>query len=105
MIPPNLAAANYREYQAAVSESLATALGHAGVRHAVALSSIGAQLAEGAGPVSGLHHFEQRLRLVPGLNVLFLRPATFSKTCWHRSVCCGRSASLPAYSMVTCVWR
>jgi uncharacterized protein YbjT (DUF2867 family) len=77
MIPPNVAAPNYREYQDAAGESLATALGRAGVRHAVALSSIGAQLPEGAGPVSGLHHFEQRLRLVPGLNALFLRPASF----------------------------
>jgi uncharacterized protein YbjT (DUF2867 family) len=77
MIPPNLAASSYREYQAAVAESLAMAIGRVGVKHAVVLSSIGAQLAEGAGPVSGLHYLEQRLGQVPGLSVLFLRPAHF----------------------------
>jgi uncharacterized protein YbjT (DUF2867 family) len=77
MIPPNLAASSYREYQAAVAESLAMAIGRVGVRHAVVLSSIGAQLAEGAGPVSGLHYLEQRFGQVPGLSVLFLRPAHF----------------------------
>jgi uncharacterized protein YbjT (DUF2867 family) len=41
------------------------------------LSSVGAQLAEGAGPVSGLHEFEERLKRVPNLNLLLLRPAYF----------------------------
>jgi len=77
MIPPDPAAPKFREYQLAVTESLASALEHAKVAHAVALSSIGAQLAEGAGPVSGLHAYEERLKRVPGLNLLSLRAAYF----------------------------
>jgi uncharacterized protein YbjT (DUF2867 family) len=77
LIPPDLKTPDLRAYDAAVSESYATALERAGVKHAVVLSSYGAQLAEGAGPVSGLHHFEQRLNRVPGLNLLHLRPGYF----------------------------
>ena len=77
MIPPNPGAPNFREYQMAVTESLALALESAKVPHAVALSSVGAQLPEGAGPVSGLYAYEERLKRVPGLNVLSLRAAYF----------------------------
>jgi len=77
MIPPDLKAPKMRDYLASVSESLASAIERASVKYAVALSSFGAQLPEGAGPVSGLHHFEQRINRVPGLSVLHLRPAYF----------------------------
>jgi hypothetical protein len=43
----------------------------------VHLSSYGAQIAEGAGPVSGLHSSEQKLNAIEGLNVLDLRAAYF----------------------------
>lgn len=77
MIPPDYTQADYRAYQARVADSLATAAERAGLTHAVTLSSVGAQLAEGAGPISGLHHFEQRVNQVRGLNVLHLRPGYF----------------------------
>lgn len=77
LIPPDVKQANMRGYQAAVTESLATALERTGVKHVVTLSSVGAQLAEGAGPVSGLHAYEERLNSIPGLNVLHLRAAYF----------------------------
>jgi uncharacterized protein YbjT (DUF2867 family) len=77
LIPIDFKVPKVREYQTAVGESLATALERAGVKHAVALSSYGAQLPEGAGPVSGLHHFELRLNRVAGLNILHLRAAYF----------------------------
>ena len=77
MIPPDVKQPKMRAYMADVTESLANALEKAGVKHAVLLSSVGAQLAEGAGPVSGLHDFEQRLNRAIGLNVLHLRPGYF----------------------------
>jgi uncharacterized protein YbjT (DUF2867 family) len=77
LIPPDVKTPKLLEYDAAVADSIATALERAGVKHVVSLSSVGAQLAEGAGPVSGLHHYEVRLNRVPGLNVLHLRPAYF----------------------------
>jgi uncharacterized protein YbjT (DUF2867 family) len=77
LIPPDPAAPKFREYQLSVTESLASALERAKVPHAVALSSVGAQLPEGAGPVSGLNAYEDRLKRVPGLNLLSLRAAYF----------------------------
>ncbi len=77
LIPPDVKTPNLLAYDAAVGESIATALERAGVKHVVSLSSVGAQMAEGAGPVSGLHHYELRLNRVPGLNVLHLRAAYF----------------------------
>ncbi|HLX00229.1 MAG TPA: NAD(P)H-binding protein [Candidatus Acidoferrales bacterium] len=77
MIPPDLKQPKMRAYMSDVSESLANALEKALVKYAVSLSSVGANLAEGAGPVSGLHNFEQRLNRAIGLNVLHLRPGSF----------------------------
>lgn len=77
MIPPDFTQADFRGYQARVADSLAKAVETSGVRHAVTLSSIGAHLPAGAGPISGLHHFEQRINQVRGLNVLHLRPGYF----------------------------
>ena len=41
------------------------------------LSSYGAQVAKGAGPVSGLHSSEQKLNAISSLNVLHVRAAYF----------------------------
>ena len=77
MIPPHLDAADLRAYQNRVSEALATAIAHAGVRYVVNLSSVGAQLTGGVGPVNGLHDAEDRLNRLEGVNVLHLRPGYF----------------------------
>lgn len=77
MIPPSLASDDPRGFQDRVSEATADALEKAKVAFAVSLSSLGADKADGAGPVSGLYYFEQQLNQVKGLNVLHLRPAYF----------------------------
>jgi uncharacterized protein YbjT (DUF2867 family) len=59
------------------SESIARALEIAGVRTVVNLSSIGAELSTGTGPIKGLHLHEERLNRIKGLNVLHLRAAYF----------------------------
>ena len=46
-------------------------------RHVVFLSSVGADVAEGTGPIAGLHAQEERLRRLPGVHVLILRAAYF----------------------------
>src|SRR5271169_2192349 len=74
MIPPDLANKDVRAYQERASDALASALQAAAVKHAVSLSSIGADKTEKTGPVVGLHHLEEKLNAVPGLNVLHLRP-------------------------------
>ena len=48
-----------------------------GLRHAVHLSSYGAQVPQGTGPVTGLHSSEEKLNAINGLNVLHLRAAYF----------------------------
>jgi uncharacterized protein YbjT (DUF2867 family) len=77
MIPPIWNPANWKEAIGQVGKNYATALQEAGVKHAVLLSSIGAHMPDGCGPVSGLYRAEQTLRAVPGLNLLSLRPGYF----------------------------
>jgi uncharacterized protein YbjT (DUF2867 family) len=73
MLPP----AKSREEQERDSDGMAKAVKESGLRYAVHLSSYGAQVAKGAGPVSGLHSSEQKLNTIDGLNVLYLRAAYF----------------------------
>jgi uncharacterized protein YbjT (DUF2867 family) len=52
-------------------------LANAKVRYAVTLSSIGADKPSGTGLILGLHHFEQTLNRIDGLNLLHLRAGYF----------------------------
>ncbi|GAA0588727.1 NmrA family NAD(P)-binding protein [Actinomadura livida] len=61
-----------------LADSIAGAVGDSGVGHAVVLSSIGADLAEGTGPVRWLHHLEDRLRRT-GVRLTALRPPHFQE--------------------------
>ena len=60
-----------------LGNSIALALEIAKVKHVVNLSSIGAELSGGTGPVKGLHNMEERLNKIKGLNVLHLRASYF----------------------------
>src|SRR6201981_1132541 len=73
MLPP----AKSREDQERDSDAIAKAVKESGLRYAVHLSSYGAQVPEGTGPVAGLHSSEQKLNEINGLNVLHLRAAYF----------------------------
>src|ERR1700760_3613451 len=73
MLPP----AKSREDQERESDAIAKAVKESGLRYAVHLSSYGAQVPEGTGPVAGLHSSEQKLNAINGLNVLHLRAAYF----------------------------
>jgi uncharacterized protein YbjT (DUF2867 family) len=73
MLPP----AKSREDQEQESTAIAQAAKESGLRYAVNLSSNGAQVPEGTGPVAGLHSLEQQLNAISGLNVLHLRAAYF----------------------------
>lgn len=77
VIPPDSTTKNYRAFQDRVTDAVASALAVAGVKFAVALSSIGADKAGKTGPVVGLHHLEKRLSGIDHLNVLFLRAGYF----------------------------
>jgi uncharacterized protein YbjT (DUF2867 family) len=73
LLPP----AKSPEDQERDSDGIAKAAKESGLRYAVHLSSYGAQLTKGAGPVSGLHSSEQKLNAIDGLNVLHVRAAYF----------------------------
>ena len=77
VIPPNFAAADFRAYQNEIGASIASGIDKAGVRHVVNLSSQGAELTAGTGPILGLRDQELRLNRFERVNVLHLRPAYF----------------------------
>jgi uncharacterized protein YbjT (DUF2867 family) len=66
-----------REDQERESDAIAKAVKESGLRYAVYLSSYGAHVPEGTGPVTGLHSSEEKLNAISGLNVLHLRAAYF----------------------------
>ena len=77
MIPPDMTSEDYRTDQERASDAMARAVQEAGLEYAVFLSSIGAHVAAGTGPIAGLHGAEEKLNAVSALNVLHLRPAYF----------------------------
>jgi uncharacterized protein YbjT (DUF2867 family) len=76
MLPPYLGA-GIRVWQEWTAAAIGNAVEASGMPYAVTLSSIGADLPTGNGPVAGLHRLEQRLNRIAGLNALHLRPGYF----------------------------
>jgi uncharacterized protein YbjT (DUF2867 family) len=77
VVPPDMAAEDYRAHQDRITDALAAALAESKVKYVVTLSSVGADKAEGTGPVVGLHLFEEKLNRIPGLSSLHLRAGYF----------------------------
>jgi uncharacterized protein YbjT (DUF2867 family) len=77
MVPPNISAPDVPAYQERVSDALTAAIQKAGVRKAVVLSSIGADKPEKTGPITDLHHLEQKLNSIAGLDAVYLRAGYF----------------------------
>ena len=77
MVPPNISSPDVPAYQAEVSDALAAAIAKAAVPKAVVLSSFGADKPGKTGPVTGLHHLEEKLSAIAGLDAIFLRAGYF----------------------------
>lgn len=77
MVPPNPSAPDVPAYQERVTDSLAAAIEKASVPKAVVLSSIGADKPGKTGPVTGLHHLEQKLNGIKGLDAVYVRAGYF----------------------------
>ncbi len=77
MIPPIWQTGNWRKSQNEVAHTYIEAFKGSNVRHVVNLSSIGAHLENGVGPVSGLYDFEEMLNKLSGIAVKHLRPSYF----------------------------
>src|SRR5262245_5921746 len=70
MIPPNVQSPNPGEEQDRIGTAIAEALAATAPAVVVNLSSVGAELPAGTGPIAGLHRQEQRLNALKGTRVL-----------------------------------
>lgn len=77
MIPPIWQTTNWKESQLVVARNYAASIRENEIKHVVNLSSIGADVGNGVGPVDALHDFEKMLNAIPGLHVKHLRPSFF----------------------------
>ena len=77
MVPPTFSASNWKQHIAGIGKIYVQAIAAAGVKNVVNLSSIGAHMPDGCGPVSGLYQVEQALNALEGVNVKHLRPGFF----------------------------
>ena len=77
MVPPNWGVSNYRQYIAETGKNYLKAIKASGVRRVVNLSSIGAHLSAGTGPIAGLHDVEHRLNTLDGIAIKHLRAGIF----------------------------
>jgi uncharacterized protein YbjT (DUF2867 family) len=76
LLPPSFAAGDFRGFQKKLGEGIAEAVGRSKVPHVVLLSSIGANLERGTGPILGLHWAENALRAT-GTKLTALRAGFF----------------------------
>ncbi|RTL58674.1 MAG: NAD-dependent epimerase/dehydratase family protein [Sphingobacteriales bacterium] len=78
MVPPRMdITANWKQTIGQVGKNYTEAIKANNIKYVVNLSSVGAHLADGCGPVSGLHIVEQELNSLTGVNVKHLRPMFF----------------------------
>lgn len=77
MTPPNLGLQNIVANTAIAGKAIVEAVKQAGVKRVVLLSSIGAELDGGTGPIAGLHIIENAYKELEGINVTFLRAGYF----------------------------
>jgi uncharacterized protein YbjT (DUF2867 family) len=77
MIPPCYSEPDMRAAQDRIGAAIVQALRKVRVPRVVNLSSIGAELPAGTGPIEGLHAQEQRLGAIGGIDLLHLRAGYF----------------------------
>lgn len=77
MTPPAMGGEHIIENIAGVGLAYTEAIKAAGVKRVVMLSSIGAHLPEGTGPVKGVYRVEQQFRQLPGVHLTILRAGMF----------------------------
>jgi uncharacterized protein YbjT (DUF2867 family) len=77
MVPPNYAATDLKNWMGQIGKNYAEAIRASKVQYVVNLSSVGAQLPNGCGPVSGLYRVEQELNQLKNIHLRHLRPVYF----------------------------
>lgn len=84
LVPPNPGAPDFPAYQKRLIDAIVTAVDRAKPGHVAFLSSVGAHLPAGTGPILALHHAEPRLAAVAP-NVTFVRAGFFMEN-WGGSL-------------------
>jgi uncharacterized protein YbjT (DUF2867 family) len=77
MIPPNWGVTDWFAYQQQVADNYVAAIIENDIKYVVELSSIGAHMRKGAGPIDGLGYLEEQLDDLKDTKVKFLRPSYF----------------------------
>lgn len=77
MVPPSMGATNMIENIANAGKAYAKAIQAANVKRVVMLSSVGADAAEGTGPIRGVHHIEETFKSLTQVNLTVLRSGFF----------------------------
>jgi len=77
MVPQQHDSDDYKGFIRKTAQSLADAVKASGVTQVVNLSSIGADLPSGTGPITGMHDAEGILNKLDGVSIKHLRPASF----------------------------
>jgi uncharacterized protein YbjT (DUF2867 family) len=77
MVPPYFGATDWKEWIGKIGTNYADAIRSSQIRYVVNLSSYGAHLPDGCGPVSGLFRVEQALNKLADVNIKHLRVSYF----------------------------
>lgn len=95
MTPPCYGEPDMRAAQDRIGSAVAAALRKVRVPRVVNLSSMGAELPRGTGPIEGLHAQEQRLAAIPGIDLLHLRPGSFMENLLPAAAVVAEAGVLP----------
>lgn len=77
LTPPNMGGSNIIANTTEAGKAVAAAIKETGVKRLVMLSSIGADLPGGNGPIAGLHNIEKIYETLENISVTFLRAGFF----------------------------
>jgi uncharacterized protein YbjT (DUF2867 family) len=77
MIPPIWKTDNWLAYQQTVADNYVAAITANNIKYVVQLSSIGAHMRKGAGPIDGVGYLEEQLLGLHYVNTIALRPSYF----------------------------
>jgi uncharacterized protein YbjT (DUF2867 family) len=77
MIPPKWDVKEWYTYQQEVANNFVAAIQANHLKKVMVLSSIGAHMGRGAGPIDGLAYLESKLNELPDIQAVYLRPSYF----------------------------
>jgi uncharacterized protein YbjT (DUF2867 family) len=95
MTPPCYGEPVMRAGQDRIGEAIAQALRTVRVPRVVNLSSVGAELPSGTGPIEALHAQERRLDAIDGIDLLHLRPGAFMENLLGSAGAIAQAGVLP----------